>query len=188
MKWLPIKGYENRYEVSDCGEVRSIKRKAPRFLKAFKDPAGYLRVNLYSGTKSSMKMHFVHDLVAEAFIASKPPKMTVNHKDGVKTNNTVSNLEYLTLADNTRHAHRTGLINNRGENNGRAKLKEQDVYMICSGLCSGQAMGDTAQTFGVCIATVSHIWTGKSWVHHTSTFTEYMPSGLSRDDISPVPV
>ncbi len=178
MKWIPIKGYENRYEVSDCGKVRSIKRKTPRMLKPFKDAGGYLRVNLYSGTKDSMKMHFVHDLVAEAFIGPKPPAMTVNHKDGVKMNNAVSNLEYLTLSDNLRHAHRTGLIDNRGENNGRAKLTEPDVYVICSGLWSGETVAGTAQSYDVSFTTVWSIWTGKTWVYHTSTFGQFMPSGL----------
>jgi hypothetical protein len=178
MKWLPIKGYEKRYEVSDLGDVRSTKWTTPRKLHPFADAAGYLRVNLYSGTKSSMKMHFIHDLVAEAFIEPKPPGLTVNHKDGVKTNNSVSNLEYLSLSDNLRHAHRTGLINNRGESNGQAKLTEPDVYMICSGLWSGQTVGDTAQSYAVSVSTVCRIWAGKGWIHHTSTFGQYMPSGL----------
>lgn len=176
--WKKITGYETRYEVSDAGAVRSLRKNPPRTLKPVNHGAGYLAVNLYRGTTISARKRYIHDLVAEAFIGPKPSGMTVNHKDGVKTNNVVSNLEYLTLSDNLRHAHRTGLINNRGENNGQAKLTEQDVYAICSGLCSGQAVGDTAEIFGVCISTVSHIWTGRSWIHHTSTFGQFMPSGL----------
>lgn len=177
MKWQPIPGYETRYEVSDRGDVRSILKNPPRDLKPFMQSGGYLAVNLYAGSKSSARKRMIHDLVAEAFIGPKPAGMTVNHKDGNKTNNRPSNLEYLTQADNTKHAHRTGLINNRGENHPGAKLKEHDVYLICSGYAAGQTITQTAKLHGVSYGAVWRICMGRTWVDYTVTLSGVMCSG-----------
>lgn len=99
--WLPIKGYEGRYEVSDCGRVRSI----------FKDIIMCQSVH-YKGHKViylsdheyGRKKYFVHRLVAMAFIPNLENKECVNHKDENKQNNNVSNLEWLTSGENTRYS------------------------------------------------------------------------------------
>lgn len=66
-------------------------------------PTGYLRANLYG------RPRLVHQVVAELFIANPDNLKTVNHKDGDKQNNRVDNLEWMSSADNTKHAHETGL-------------------------------------------------------------------------------
>lgn len=100
-----IKGYEN-YEICSNGEIYSFYSK--RFLKLKKEVTGYLRVCLVN--KDGKKTFLAHRLVAEAFLEKVIGKEIVNHVDGDKTNNDVSNLEWATHKENAQHAHRTGLI------------------------------------------------------------------------------
>lgn len=94
------------YYVSDTGQVFSTKSK--KYLKTPCGTAGYPLVNLTTG-KGKRTLHTVHSLVAEAFIGNRPANHEINHKDGCKTNNHVSNLEYVIPSDNIRHAFETGL-------------------------------------------------------------------------------
>lgn len=122
--WRKIEGFE-KYEVSNLGRVRSLnyrKTKETKILKLCKDKKGYLKVNLYKSSKHSSKR--VHRLVATAFIPNLDNKTQVNHIDGNKQNNTVSNLEWCTCSENNQHAYNTGLHkipNNKGENNPNSK-------------------------------------------------------------------
>lgn len=94
------------YLISDSGQVFSTKSK--KYLKTPCGNVGYPLVNLYIG-KGKKTLHTVHSLVAEAFIGSRPTNHEINHKDGCKTNNHVSNLEYIIPSENVRHAFKTGL-------------------------------------------------------------------------------
>lgn len=119
--WKDVVGYEGLYEVSNLGGVRSAGRLArgrsdsmrllkPRVLKPNIGTTGYYFVNLCKhGRQRSTR---VHRLVAEAFIANPGGLPFVNHKDGVKTNNRMDNLEWCTCQYNTLHAHRIGLVKN----------------------------------------------------------------------------
>lgn len=118
IEFRPVCGYEGMYEVSNTGLVRSQERKVPvknflriyksRILKPSKSRKGYLRVALYKdGVQNVVE---VHRLVALAFIENgDATKNQVNHKDGMKENNNVYNLEWVTPKENTRHAWETGL-------------------------------------------------------------------------------
>ena len=96
--WKAIAGYEGLYQVSDQGRVKSLWNGKEKILKPQKDTSGYLQVCLckYCHTKRLL----VHRLVAEAFIQNQNNLETVNHKDEVKTNNTVTNLEWMSVKDN----------------------------------------------------------------------------------------
>jgi len=112
-----IKGYEGFYMVNNKGDVfgldRFVDRKGVRIpvkgmtLKNYRAKNGYYVVNL--NKNGHVKQCYVHSLVAEAFIGERPHRVTVNHKDGDKLNNHVSNLEYATYSENNLHARRTGL-------------------------------------------------------------------------------
>jgi len=113
--WKPVKNYEGLYEVSDDGRVRSTKRRgsAGRELKPF-NLKGYRRVSL--SFKSKPIDYMVHRLVANAFIGNPDNLPHVNHIDGDKSNNIVSNLEWCSHLQNMHHAWRTGLMSNVGKN------------------------------------------------------------------------
>lgn len=97
MEWKTIQGYE-QYEVSNEGQVRN--RKTGKILKQWKDKGGYLLVTLFRNGKQ--KWYLVHRLVAQAFIPNPNNLATVNHIDHNKENNSVSNLEWMSLEDNIR--------------------------------------------------------------------------------------
>ncbi len=90
--WASIKGYEGLYEVSNFGNVRSLKYGKIKYLKPAKNQKGYYLVSLYKN--GEVKSHSVARLVAMAFIPNPNNYPQVNHKDENKTNNKVENLEW----------------------------------------------------------------------------------------------
>lgn len=115
--WKDVKGYENSYEVSNLGKVRSKERTRkfgratktfePKILKQSEDKDGYFKVNLSKDSKK--KSFLVHRLVAEAFVKNIDDKPVVNHIDGDKKNNIHTNLEWCTRSENDLHAFKLGL-------------------------------------------------------------------------------
>lgn len=110
--WKQIKGYEGMYEISNFGRVKSLVRKGvikEKILKNQLDINGYYIVTpkKYGIQKNTR----VHRLVTEAFIKNIENKPQINHKDGIKTNNHVDNLEWCTQKENSKHAWETGLNN-----------------------------------------------------------------------------
>lgn len=109
-EWKPIVGYEDRYEVSNYGRVRSLPVKSRtkyfcgRVLVLMTDKLGYKIVNL------SRKTYKVHRLVAKAFIDNPNNYICVNHKDEDKSNNKVDNLEWCTHKYNSNYGTRTERI------------------------------------------------------------------------------
>lgn len=121
--WKDIKGYEGWYQVSNNGQIKSLDREIihkdgrkrtfkgtvlkPRFTE------GYPTVNLSKNKKA--ETYQVHRIVASHFLEKPSYAECVNHIDGIKTNNDVSNLEWVTYARNNQHARETGLNNSKGE-------------------------------------------------------------------------
>ena len=119
--WKDIQGYEGLYQVSNLGRVKSLGRfiesrlkgvdkvwKAERILKTCKRTNGYIGVGLRKNGKG--KNFNIHRLVAIAFLDNPENKPQVNHIDGNKKNNNVSNLEWVTNSENQKHAYKHGLI------------------------------------------------------------------------------
>lgn len=118
--WKDIQGYENIYQVSNKGNVRSLDRidiikdgrkfvRTGKVLKAKICRKGYHRVQLCINSKC--KHCNIHRLVAIAFIPTTNYNLQVNHIDGDKTNNYVSNLEWVTNSENFNHAMKNNLLN-----------------------------------------------------------------------------
>jgi len=102
--WKNIKGYEGIYKVSQLGNVvRIYKTRVPRLLKPIKHSGGYRRLKLRNNGND--KDVYIHRLVAEAFLKHNKGDV-VNHIDGDKTNNNVTNLEWVTQRENVSHGNR----------------------------------------------------------------------------------
>jgi hypothetical protein len=124
--WKPIEGFEGLYEISNLGNVKSLRRyhASERILKAYLHTNGYLAVNLYKNGKRLTKK--IHRLVAETFIENHHHLCEVNHIDGCKTNNKIENLEWCTSQQNNAHAVQTGL--RKSIKNNPSCSKRIDMY------------------------------------------------------------
>jgi hypothetical protein len=122
-----IVGYEGLYQISSYGRVFSLVRgifRAPRF-----DRYGYLRTTLYKDMKSETIT--IHIMVANAFLGKRINKhFQINHKDGDKTNNHPSNLEYVLPVENSQHAISLGLFTPRKYNRKLTDEQEVDIYTL----------------------------------------------------------
>lgn len=95
--WKPVT-YCNKYEVSSLGRIRNTRG---RILKTYETKSGYIKIGLKY--QNSRRNFFLHRLVATAFIPNPLNKPHVNHKNGIKTDNTILNLEWCTRNENMRH-------------------------------------------------------------------------------------
>ena len=133
-KWVPVVGFEEGYEVSNYGGVRSRRFSSRTFPgKVIKPRVNPSTFRYYVGLHRDRKLHCkaVHKLVATAFLGHPPKGMEVNHIDGDKHNNSVTNLEYITRAANMAHAAKNGLSKGpRGENHPRSKFTASDIVHI----------------------------------------------------------
>lgn len=131
------------YQVSSCGQVKKL----GKIKKLTKHRNGYLVTGISIGKRRYT--YCVHRLVAETFMMPQPPGTEINHKDGNKANNSVSNLEWVTRKENIRHAFSTGL------NKVKKKLTEREIDSALRLLECGESQGAVAARFGVHQSTIS---------------------------------
>ena len=170
--WKAIPGYEGLYEASDRGRIKSlpktiyggngaVRHHDERILSAGTNSRGYKMVVLFKYTKRSTRN--VHRLVVRSHLGDKKG-LVVNHLDGVKTNNVLSNLEWTTSSSNQRHAYRTGLRERQaGEKNGRAILTRNCVALIKKRLMNKEPMAKIATDYKVSRSAVQYIKSERTW-------------------------
>lgn len=114
--WKDVIGYEGIYKVSNLGRVKSIERTKQNYSKrqfvpsCFLKPyisVGYYKVDLSKNRKR--KRYFIHRLLGDHFIPNPENKKTINHKNGIKTDYRLENLEWATQSEQMKHALETGL-------------------------------------------------------------------------------
>lgn len=163
---------DGRYAVSDMGRIKRATyapgARAGKVLKLYLNNWGYLDAHVsLDGHPTAIPFH---RLVATAFIRPPTEGECVNHIDGTKTNNVPANLEWVTFAENLRHAQRTGLsappVTRRGSAHGNAKLTEDAVREIRAGKGKIPAAQLAAQ-FGVKVSTIYTLHGRSSWKHVT---------------------
>lgn len=172
--WLPVVGYDAFYEVSNTGFVRSLPRFArirggglrpiaPTTLKTYLTGSGYPAIAISINGHTSK--HYVHRLVATAFIANPRALPEVNHLDSNKSNNASSNLEWTSRQGNEDHKV-SSRRSHRGDDNVRSKLTSLAVAEVKAALATGESQKSIATRFSVSQASICRINTGKSWVPH----------------------
>ena len=120
-----VKGYEGLYAVSSCGKVWSYRRQ--KFLKPAYNGHGYLSVSLCD-LNGKQKSYRVNRLVAEAYIPNPDNKPIVNHKDAVRHNNNINNLEWVSAKENL-----TGVLVGKKKTFSKVKCVETgEVYKNCA--------------------------------------------------------
>lgn len=159
---------DENYILYSDGRLFSIRNQ--KFLKAsLSKSTGYYT---YSNTLGT-----VHRLLANYFLGGIPPGMVVNHKDGNKTNNDLSNLEIITHQQNTQHAYDVGLAKGKpGESNAQAKLTESQCISLCNDLKAGLNNTELGLKYGLHSRYVSLIRHGKRWKHLYEKYGPFNPS------------
>jgi len=165
-----IPDYEGRYQASNLGRIKSLKRYVNnpsggkkivigRILKQDRSLIKYFTVSLYKNNKA--KHCSIHRLVLLAFVPNPKNKLCCNHKNGIRTDNRLENLEWVTHSENSIHAIKNKLKNfdniKRGENltciemNGIFKLRNQGISIRL-----------IAEKFNRCYTTIYYLLIGKT--------------------------
>lgn len=181
--WKDIVGFERMYQVSNLGRVKSMGKIiyksngvrqtfSERILKPGRGSHGYYGVALYN--KGMGETHLIHRLIADAFIPNPDNKPMINHIDSDKTNNSISNLEWVNGKENSNHASVRGRmrrnhnqrINYRlskiGELNPMSKLSNADVKNI-KRLIPFMKQKDIANIYNINATVISNIKNNKRW-------------------------
>lgn len=186
--WKDIVNYERLYQVSDLSRIKSLERLKggklngknilvkERIITISKSTNNYLQVGL---CKDGISRFFrLHRVVAIAFIPNPKNKPEVNHKNGIKTDVRLSNLEWSTKPENAQHAFDTGLHiphDCKGVKNGRAKLTEEQVKEIIELLpeCSNSGL---ARKYNLTATTIRDIRHNKLWKNIPRLSQSIIPS------------
>jgi len=174
--WVGVPGYEGLYEASSLGRIKVLDRvtesvrnntvfkvvKYQKVLSPDTDRDGYFQVTLSQNRK--IKNFKVHRLVCLSFHPNPENKPTVNHKNGIKTDNRPENLEWATMLENRREAIRLGLWDKKGEKHPLAKLTDTQVLEIREKMKT-QSQTAVALEYGVSQVLIGRIHHRKIWTH-----------------------
>ncbi|MFA0233806.1 HNH endonuclease [Vibrio sp. 10N.222.55.C7] len=144
------------YSISPCGKLRNDKTGQIR--KNSLNSSGYIQHMEVEG-----KHPLLHRLLAQTFIPNPEDKPYINHRNGIKDDNRLENLEWCTPSENTLHALEIGLQKpNQGGEHGCAKLTDEDVLAIHS---DPRKSGVICKEYGITRTTLYHIRHKKTWKH-----------------------
>lgn len=172
--WKDVIGYKGLYQISNCGRVESLSRYVKsdyrcrfireKILRVTKDKKGYMRVKLQKN--KIQKNFFIHRLVLTAFDRPPKPGEQCNHKNGIKDDNMIENLEWCTLIENCSHRDNVLGKHSRGIRNGRCVFTEKDVINIRDKYKNSQvSQNDIAKEYGVSRGAIKHIVCRETWKH-----------------------
>lgn len=157
-QWKPVPNYED-YHVSSFGRIKSFKRNSEKILRPFLGHGGYLMIDLFKG--GNVKKFLVSRLVAELFVPNLNNLPQVDHRYGIKFDNSAENLRWVTGAENQRFAVELGLKKS-GEDDRLAKLSTAQVVYIRENP-DRLTQKQLAEKFGVCNSTLRNIQRGECY-------------------------
>ncbi len=174
-RWKDIPGYETIYKASDLGRIKSLDRISNNRYGAIKIKSKIL-VSVIGSSKyyvlglskdKKRKTFMVHRIIANSFIEKIPNKPYVNHKDGNKENNLLTNLEWCTSGENQKHAYKNYLQPSRnGINNGRCILTTEKVLEIRNMYSSEKInISSLSRKLNISRSAISSIIHRKTWKH-----------------------
>jgi hypothetical protein len=159
--WKSVSRWDDLYEVSSEGRVR----RNGRVLKPSTLRTGYVQATASLHTRV-IKYALVHRLVAEAFIGPIPDGMQVNHKNGIRSDNRVENLEIVSASENNLHAYRTlGRERPQGSKHPAARLTETNVLEIRARYEAGERQSDLARAYTLDPTSIRDIVHRYRWTH-----------------------
>ena len=162
METVIWKHYVDKYYVSNSGLIKN--NNTGRILRPRLDKRGYVKHSL--SVNGEIITVYPHRLVGLLFVEGFEEGLTIDHIDGNKLNNHLSNLEWVSNTENISRAHKMGLHDTRGERNGNAKLTEKDVIWIREHYIKKDKDYGTkaiAQKYNIGETTVREIISGKKW-------------------------
>ena len=176
MEWKDVVGFEGRYRVSDCGKIYSLPKltvvgrnggvssRGGKMLRQYTlKNGGHQRVYLADGSGKKAPL-LVHRIVATAFIQNPNGWPVVHHIDGNPLNNSVANLQWCSVGQNTTAASRRR-VKLRGEKNGNSSLSEHVVRAMLRRYAECGNASAVAREFGVSAKHAWNICHGKVWTH-----------------------
>lgn len=168
--FISIEGYEDLYSINIKGEILSHPKingqrglSQPKILKHLTDSDGYKFIAL--SKDGNKKYYKIHRLIAQSFIINPLNKPIINHKNGIKDDNRISNLEWCTTKENIQHSWDMGLSNQDGEKNPTSKLTEAIVKDIRNRIKNGEVQRKVAIELNISPTTVHDIINFKTWKH-----------------------
>jgi len=178
--YTDIQGYNGRYKISLCGDIkcctilkgRRKKTNIPKevSIKQKRGPNNYVHISMFTNGKP--KQYLLHRIIAQVFIPNPETKPQINHINGIKWDNRIENLEWCTQSENMQHAYKTGLkkgysVNpfKKGEGHTLSKLKNEDVVQIRILASQGMQQRKIGKKFGVCQKTILNILKKRIWTH-----------------------
>lgn len=164
-KWIAVKDFEGRYEVSTHGNVKSLLGRKDRLLRGGFSMDGYQTYLLLKEDGKSSVRKRINRLVLESFVGDAPTKEHMSlHNDGDKFNNRLDNLRWGTRSENMLDCRKHG-TDNRGIKHWNCILTEEQVRDIKIRLSNGETQKGIGEMYGVGQVTIWRIKAGKNWAH-----------------------
>jgi|SRR6185369_12819676 len=168
--WKDIPGYNGRYKASDQGEILSINWRNTRgymrkgkIMKQSHESNGYLHLNMV--TENGSKLVLAHRLIAETFLAPVEGKIFVNHKNGIKHDNRVENLEWCTKSENSKHSFSIGIQDNKGVNHPSARFNNEQITEMREKHSNGISAYKISKEYKMSYTNAKDIVSRRTWSH-----------------------